>query len=149
MPSEVDVLADRTGAADGASGPVEGRQEPVAERLDLAPAERGQLATHERIVVLKQRAPTLVAELRGALGRAGDVGEQHSRQHAVGLRSTSGAGQELLDLVKHGIAVAEPGHVVVARQLDEACAGNLLGDVAAVVARNRCRPCGAGQGSAR
>src|SRR5205823_14646140 len=94
-----DVLPDRTRAADRARGTVERRQEAVAESLDLVPAERCELATHELVVVLEQRTPTVVAELCSALSRAGDVGEQHGRQHPVRLNGTSDAGEELLHLV--------------------------------------------------
>src|SRR5205807_3446091 len=58
-----DVLADRARAADRAGGTVERRQEAVAKRLDLVPAERCQLATHELIVAVEQRMPTVAAEL--------------------------------------------------------------------------------------
>ena len=41
------------------------------------------------------------------------------------------SGEELLDLVERRLLVAEPGHVVVAGQLDDLCTGNPLAHVAA------------------
>jgi len=39
-------------------------------------------------MLLEQTSPVAVAELRRALRRADDVGEQHRREDAVGIRSS-------------------------------------------------------------
>ena len=83
-PSVADRIDDRLCAADRARGPVEGREEPVARGIDLAPVEAGELASHRGMVLLEQVAPAPVAELGGLLGRADEIGEQHRRQHAIG-----------------------------------------------------------------
>ena len=51
-------VADRPGAADGAARPVEGREEPVARRVDLVAAEPCELAAHDRVVLIEQRPAT-------------------------------------------------------------------------------------------
>ena len=53
----------------------------------------------DAVVGAERRRPGVVAELRGALGRSDDVGEQHGRQHAVGRCGAALAGEERLDLV--------------------------------------------------
>src|ERR1700730_7043040 len=56
------ILGDRRRAAHGTGWPVEGREEPVAGRVDLAPAEAREVAAHERVVSIQHLVPTLVAE---------------------------------------------------------------------------------------
>ena len=82
-------------------------------------------------------APVAVAQLRGPLSRADDVGEQHGGQHAVGLGSVARSGQELLDLVDDGVLIAKPPQVVDAGELDKFRAGDSVGQVAAVVDRDQ------------
>jgi hypothetical protein len=77
-------------------------------------------------VALQQVAPGAVAERRRSLRGADDVREQHGGEHPVGLGRVPFAGQELLDLVHHRVAVADPRPVVVSGQLDEARAGDAL-----------------------
>ena len=111
------------GAADRARRPVEAREEPVARGVDLAPAKALELAPNRGVVSLQQLAPAPVAELGRPLRRADDVGEEHRREHAVGLGRLAHAGQELADLVEDLAPAVCPGHVRVARQLDVPCAG--------------------------
>ena len=47
-------VAHRDGAADRPRRPVEGREEPVAGRIDLPSAVAGQDLTHRGVVVLQQ-----------------------------------------------------------------------------------------------
>src|SRR5712692_6086275 len=47
------------------------------------------------------------------------------------------AGEELLDLVHDGVRIADPGLVIVAGELDEPGAGDMLGDVAALLHPDR------------
>lgn len=55
----------RPGAADGAAGPVEARQEAVAGGVDLPPAEACQLPTDQLVVALEQLPPRAIAEPGG------------------------------------------------------------------------------------
>ena len=61
---------------------VEGDEEGVADRLDLAPAEAVELAAHGGLVGAEQVAPARVAQARGVAGRADDVAEDHRQQVA-------------------------------------------------------------------
>ena len=151
-PARISMPSARTASridgahADGARRPVERREEPVAGRVDLAAAEALELAPDERVVPLEQVAPAPVAELRRPLGRADDVGEEHRREHAVGLghRGATPVRNSSISSSER-VLVADPRQVVVARQLDEPRAGDLLGDVAALLdvhdrgRRVRCR----------
>src|SRR4029077_9918809 len=79
-----DLVDDRARAADGPSGPVEGREEPVAGRVLLLAAIARELAPHERVMAFEELPPSTVAELGRHRARAHDVGEQHGREHRVG-----------------------------------------------------------------
>jgi hypothetical protein len=81
-------------------------------------------------MLLEQLAPRAVAELRDALGRAHDVGEEHGRQQTIRLGPAAHAGEELLDLVEQCVGVAGPDEVVVARKLDVSRSRDLLRDPA-------------------
>src|SRR5918912_4581027 len=67
-------LLDRVGGADRPRRPVEGGEEAVAGRVDLAPAVAGELRADRRLVRLEQLAPAAVARLRGPPPPAGAVG---------------------------------------------------------------------------
>ena len=114
-------LPDREPTPDRPGRPVEQREEPVARRVDLLARVAGELTTHRRGVG-DQVGPRRVSELRRALGRADEVGEENRREHAIGEMCRPSAGEELLDLVEDLIRLDER-HVVVALQLDEARAG--------------------------
>ena len=68
------------------AGPSKVGEEAVAGRIDLTAAEPDQLSADDCVVALEQLAPGAVAELERLAGRIDDVGEQHCREHAVGLR---------------------------------------------------------------
>ena len=69
------------------AGPVEGREEPVAGRVDLAAAEAGELAPDDLRRADRAGPATGVSPSSAARGgRADDVGEQHGREHAVRIR---------------------------------------------------------------
>ena len=103
-----DAVADGGRAADRAAGAVEHGERAVAERLHEPPAMALDLLAHQAVVALQQGPPGAVAELRGTLGRADDVGEQHRREHAVADDRSPHTGQEMLDLVGDGVLRAEP-----------------------------------------
>jgi hypothetical protein len=64
------------------------------------------------MMAFHQVAPRSVSERGGLLCRADDVGEHHRREHAIGLRSFTDAGEELLDLVEESLAVTDEVEVV-------------------------------------
>ena len=68
-------------------------EEPVAGGVDLAAAKTVQLVADHGVVPVEQHAPLPVAQLHGAVGRTDDVGEQHGREHAVGVEHGRGAGE--------------------------------------------------------
>ena len=71
---------------------VEGREEAVADHLDLAPVEALQLLRTSRLAC-EQIPPAAVAELGGMCGGIDDVGEHHPEQRAPSsppLRRPSG-----------------------------------------------------------
>ncbi len=79
---------------------------------------------------------SLVAELLRPFSRADDVREEHGRQDLLGFGSFAKSGQKLPDLRDDLIGDVEPGHVVLARQLDEAGSLDLLGEPAALRERD-------------
>jgi hypothetical protein len=121
------ALSDRTRTPDRPRRPVEGRQETVPHRLDLAAAIARQLFPHDAVVMLKQLAPPPVAERRGALRGCCDVSEHDGLKRSVGLGRVAAAGQELLGFVEQGVGVTEPRKVVVARKLDVPGTGDPVG----------------------
>src|SRR5437899_9899961 len=72
MPSS-HAIRDRAGAADRPSGAVEAGEESVPGRVELLPAEAGELGADVGVVGGDQRAPAPVAQLGGLLRRADDV----------------------------------------------------------------------------
>ena len=87
-PERPDRRAIAQGTADGARGAVESRQEAVAGRVDLAAAEALRARARTSAWCASSRSPPApVAELAARSRRAHDVGEQHRRQHPVGLRT--------------------------------------------------------------
>ena len=79
----------------------------------------------------KTATPPRVAQPCGRFRGAHDVREHHGGQHAVGLGPVTDARQELLDLAQDGLAVAHPGKMIVAGQLDVLRTANTLGEVSA------------------
>ena len=133
QPERAQRIPNRRRAADRPGRTVERRQEPVARGVDLVSAEPRELLTHDPVVVSQQRSPTLVAELGGQLRRTDDVGEQHGRQHAVGVRLARLAGEKRLDLGEQEVAVSRPVGMAVTFQLDVGRAGHVLSEISAVL----------------
>src|SRR5262245_25806837 len=84
-PQRSDAVRYGAGATNGARWAIESRQEPVASGVDLATPEADKLAAHQAVVTVEQIVPAPVAEACRLLGRADNVGEQHGREHAIGL----------------------------------------------------------------
>ena len=74
--------AEVKSTGDGAGRGVEGGEHPVAGRLDDAPAAAIDVLRCHLIVVVEQLTPTQVAQSRGPLGRADDVGTTPSPTRA-------------------------------------------------------------------
>src|SRR5205085_7386766 len=89
---------DRVRAGDRTGWAVEAREDAVARGVDLPASEPGDLRPDGGVVARDQLAPRAVAELRRALGRADDVGEEHRREDPLRLREPADAGHEPLRL---------------------------------------------------
>jgi hypothetical protein len=95
-----ELVAERSRALDGPSGPVEGGQDPITGGLDQPAAELLDQPAGQLVMDVQQLPPAPVAQCSGPLGRADDIGEQHRRQHAGRFGDPADAGQELLDMVQ-------------------------------------------------
>jgi hypothetical protein len=129
-------VSDRTGTLDRATGTIKGGGEAVPGGFDLASPEPLKLAACGLVMRVKKITPPLVAQVRRSIGRRDDVGEQDRGEHAVRFSRVPRAGQELLDLVDQGVAVAGVDQVVLAWELDELGPGDVLRQVAGVVRTN-------------
>ncbi len=107
-------IADRLGSADRACRAIEHGQGSVAQRLHHPAPLFGHPLSHHPVVTLEQLAPCAVPQLRGALGRTDDVGEEDRRQSALRARRADRAGQKTLDLAHRFLEIAHPEHVVAA-----------------------------------
>ena len=123
------AVANGTRTRDRPGRPVEHDQEAVAHDLDFRAAESFQLATHGCVMSREQLAPAQIPQLGRAARGAGDIGEQHRREHPFGTRLRAGAGRELLDLVQGGVGISGPVQVVGAVELDELRVRNVLGEI--------------------
>jgi hypothetical protein len=123
-------VPDCTGAANGASGSIEGREEPVARRIDLVATELAQLIADEVVVSAEEISPLAVAHLGRLSSRIDDVGEEHRREYALGFTLTALARshnliQEALQFREERLSVAERRPEVASRKLDESRTGNV------------------------
>ncbi len=121
---------DREGTANGAGGPVERGEEPVARRVDLLALESVEQQANGSSVVLEKVSPSAVAESLSERGRSGKVDEQDRREHTVRRSAAAGPRQELLDLVEHHLDVSDIGKGVGSRDLEIPGARDPLGEPA-------------------
>ena len=84
-------------------------------------------------MLVEEVTPLPVAQRRDPLRRPDDVGEEDRGEGPVEVDGAPRAGQELLDLTEHHVGVAGVEEVGVARDLDQPAAGDVRGEVAAVV----------------
>ena len=112
-----DAFDNRLRAANGAGGAVEGGEEAVARRIDLAPVEAGDLTANSGVMLLHEIPPATVSDRRCTLGRSDEIREEDRREHAVGSTRLTLSGEELADLGDRLVRI-EPGHVLVTRKLD-------------------------------
>src|SRR6476469_9046260 len=80
--TDVDVrdaerVTDSDCAFDCSPGTLERGEKTIAGGIDFAAAEAFDLGADGLVVAVEQVAPSLVAELRGAVRGTDDVGEQH------------------------------------------------------------------------
>ena len=118
-------------AANGVRATVEGGEEPVAHRLDLATAVALEGGPDEGVVVVGQLAPRPRPQPGSLRSRVDNVGEQDRCQCHVAFGSLVAAGEELLDLVDERVAVTREEEVIIAGECDELGAVDVLGQVAA------------------
>jgi len=78
-------VADRRRCENRPRRPVEGGEEAVAGRVELAALEAGELAADDSVMPLQQLPPLRVTESCRPLGRADDVGEEDGREDALRL----------------------------------------------------------------
>src|SRR5262245_20811582 len=65
-----DRIADGTGTPNRSSRCVEGGEDTVTCGLDLPASVPLEVSSHDRVVRVQERAPRLITDLAGALGRA-------------------------------------------------------------------------------
>ena len=103
-----DFVADGRSAMNRSSGPIERRQDPVADGLDFVAAEPLYLASCDPVMLIEEVVPTRVAEFRRQSGRADDIREQDRGEHPVRLRSWTDTGYEILDLRGQPLGIDDP-----------------------------------------
>src|SRR6266550_4318210 len=130
-----DAFADRARGPNGTGRPVEAGEEAVAGRVHLPPVVQLEHASNAGVVLVEHLMPATVAELASAFRRAHDVGEQDSGEDAVVVWCRARPRQKLLDLGEQAVLVSCPEQVLVTGKLDEACAGDLRREPAALVNR--------------
>jgi hypothetical protein len=109
------------------AGSVEDDHKAVADRLDFPPSKPLELAPHNPVVGVQERFPGPIPKLGGPVCRCDNVSEQHRGQDPVGYGRVTCAGKELLDLGEIGVAVANEDQVLIAPQLDQRGARNIVG----------------------
>jgi hypothetical protein len=122
-------------ASDGSGWTVECGKEAVPDRLDLPPAKLDERLADQRVVMLQQIPPPVVAEPAGSLGRANDVGEHHRGKDPVGLGARTHPGQKFLDLVEDRVLISRPREVVLAGEFDEPGFRDPIGEIVALLDR--------------
>jgi len=91
-----------------------------------------------RIVLFEQAAPGSIADRGSTGGRIHDVGEEHRHEHSVDVDSAwrGRPSDELGNRIEDGLVVTGfAAHVEVAWDLDEASAGDVLGEVSGLAHR--------------
>ena len=128
------AIAYRTRAADGAGGAVEGCDEAVTCRLDLATTESLQLGSHHGVVVIEASPPRAITEV-GRLGSGvDDVGEKDCCKDPIEpLLDCPGAGEELPHDIERGVGITGEHGAVLAWQGDQPGVGNVGCKVLGVV----------------
>jgi len=78
-PQSARSVSDRQCAPDRTGWAVEGGEEAVPRRVDLAAAEKLQLAPDRRLLSSEQFRPFAVAEITQPLGRTNEIREEDGR----------------------------------------------------------------------
>src|SRR6266480_7359865 len=116
------VLCQCPRALDRPARTVESGEEAVAGSVDLRPVELREPPANESVMLLEQRKPRRVPELRRTFGGADDVGEEHCRQYSIALLRPADVHQEPFGLA-HRLLL----HLVVDPR-EEAAQPGQLGD---------------------
>src|ERR1700722_1389298 len=108
-------------AANRAAGTIEGREDSIAGRLDEIAPELLDRLPRDRIVVVQQAAPGLIAHRGCATRGIDDVGEQYGRKNTLDLDrgAIAASGDELLDIAEKFFDIAGPENMVITRIFDE------------------------------
>ena len=111
-----------------ARGAIEPGHEAVTSSVDFYTAMDRQFTSYQCVVRLEQVSPSPIAERCRALCGPHDVREENRRQDAVGVGWLMRASEELFDLVRNRVVVAEEWDVVIPRELNEPRSWYPLGD---------------------
>lgn len=103
IPKRFQRFHDLSGTFDCAPGTVEGRQEPIARRVDFRAPIPCQIAADRRMMHVQEIGEAQIALRHRHLGRAGNVGEHQGRNPTFGYYRGGAAGQEGLDVVNEFI----------------------------------------------
>jgi hypothetical protein len=90
------------------------------------------LLAYQLVVARQELGPLAIAELGCASRRPDEIGEQHRRQHAVGIGGPS-TGEELLNRHQHRVGIAKRQRAVGTIELDQRRAGDVLREVAGMI----------------
>jgi hypothetical protein len=125
-------VADTAGAAKRSGGAVEGGEEAVSRRVNLAAAEAGKLTANDRMVVLNQLTPSSISERLRPLGRRRNVGEKNGRENPIGLDVSVEPFEEHPDRIRHRVRLPSEGRHVPILELDKLGTWDLVCDVSAL-----------------
>jgi hypothetical protein len=95
QPQRKQSIAKSEGTVNGPTRTVESGEDAIAGQLYEAPSVLLDDGSHHCIVALQQGTPPPIAQRRGLLGRADDVGEQDRSQRATWFLSGTSTRQEL------------------------------------------------------
>ena len=98
----LDRVGDRSAAANGTRGTIESRQKAVARRVDFPTAMAPNLFTNKQMMLSQNVLPCAIAEFDYSRGRANDIREKYSCEHAVkiGFNFPAPAGEKRFNLAE-------------------------------------------------
>jgi hypothetical protein len=98
----LDRVGDRPAAANGTCRTIKSRQKAVARRVDFSTTVPPKLLTNKQVMLSQKVLPCAVTKFDYSRGRANDIREKYSCEHAVeiGVNFSARAGQERFDLAE-------------------------------------------------
>src|ERR1700716_1205450 len=75
----------------------------------------------------------MVAKCRRTCSRTCDIHKQHGSEYPLWLVRMASSLQKLFDLIKNRILITKKSHMVLARKLNQLCAGDTLSHVACML----------------